>query len=100
MSRLASRLASRPTRSLRLALFKPGRPVYNWEVQRHLIDLDEEAFAAAVAFFSASTRDASTSEGRAIASLQQAKELRERLEIEDSESPDHVLVDGRAEATG
>jgi len=76
-------------------LFKPGRPVYNWTVQRHLIDLDEEAFAVAVAHFSAST-----SGHRAIASLQEAKEMRDRLEIEDPEFPADVLVAGRAEATG
>jgi hypothetical protein len=64
-------------------------------VQRHLIDLDEEAFAAAVAYFSASTSDQ-----RVIASLQEAKELRDRLEIEDPDSPAKVLVAGRAEATG
>jgi hypothetical protein len=64
-------------------------------VQRHLIDLDEEAFAAAVAYFSASTGD-----HRAIASLQEAKELRDRLEIEAPDSPADELDAGRAEATG
>jgi hypothetical protein len=62
---------------------------------RHLIDLDEEAFAAKVAYFSLPTGD-----DRVISSLREAKELRERVQIEDPGSPAHALVADRARATG
>ena len=64
-------------------------------VTSHLIDLDEEAFAAAVAYFSAPT-----GEDQVISSLREAKEQRERLEIEDPGSLAETLVADRAEATG
>lgn len=62
---------------------------------RHLIDLDEVAFAAAVAYFSAPTGD-----DRVISSLQEAKDLRVRGEIEDPGSLADALVADRAQATG
>jgi hypothetical protein len=64
-------------------------------VAQHLTDLDEEAFAAAVAFFSAPTGN-----DQVISSFQEAKELRVRHEVEDPGPLAHTLIVDRAEAAG